>query len=210
MTAAQPPAKEPMMHGVFRMLRRELWIAVVLFGLTHAALAATTITVGTDPSKSVLKGRLITPEEIIDGELVIDGDTITCVAVDCQDPPGATIFLISDAYIFPGLIDAHNHVAYNVLPKWTPPKLYKNRGQWQRASAYKAFKQPYTQLKDHDKLFCEMVKYGELKALLSGVTTIQGTSPNQACFRTLIRNAENQNELRTPRGEQHPVALPLR
>jgi hypothetical protein len=43
-----------------------------------------------------------------------------------------------------------------------------------------------------------MVKYGELKALLSGVTTIQGTSPNQVCFRTLIRNAENQNELGTP------------
>jgi len=50
-TAAQPPAKEPLMHGVFRMLRRELWIVVVLFGLTHAALAATTITVGTDRQK---------------------------------------------------------------------------------------------------------------------------------------------------------------
>jgi 5-methylthioadenosine/S-adenosylhomocysteine deaminase len=79
-----------------------------------------------------------------------------------------------------------------------PTKLYKNRGQWQRAASYKAFKQPYTQLKDQDHLFCEMVKYGELKALLSGVTTIQGASPNQTCFRTLIRNAENQNELGTP------------
>lgn len=50
-------------------------------------------------------------------------------------------------------------------------------------------------MKERDGLFREMVKYGELKALISGVTTIQGTAPNQTCFRTLIRNAENQNEL---------------
>jgi hypothetical protein len=42
-----------------------------------------------------------------------------------------------------------------------------------------------------------MVKYGEVKALISGVTTIQGTAPDNACFRTLVRNAENQNELGT-------------
>jgi hypothetical protein len=43
------------------------------------------------------------------------------------------VFTITEAFIFPGFIDAHNHVAYNVLPKWTPRKLYKNRGQWHRA-----------------------------------------------------------------------------
>ena len=42
-----------------------------------------------------------------------------------------------------------------------------------------------------------MIKYGEVKALLSGVTTIQGTSPGSQCIRTLIRNAENQANLPT-------------
>src|SRR6266511_768628 len=46
-------------------------------------------------------------------------------------------------------------------------------------------------------LTCEMIKYGEVKALLSGVTTIQGTSPGSQCVRTLIRNAENQANLPT-------------
>jgi 5-methylthioadenosine/S-adenosylhomocysteine deaminase len=46
-------------------------------------------------------------------------------------------------------------------------------------------------------LDCEMIKYGEVKALISGVTTIQGTSPGSQCIRTLIRNAENQSELGT-------------
>jgi 5-methylthioadenosine/S-adenosylhomocysteine deaminase len=83
----------------------------------------------------------------------------------------------------------------NVLPKWTPPKLYQNRGQWQASTAYKAFKTPYATLKDKSKLFCEMVKWGEIAALISGITTVQGTAPNQLCFKGLVRNIENQNEL---------------
>jgi hypothetical protein len=113
----------------------------------------------------VLKGTFVTPGKQLEGELVVERDTITCLAVDCEDPPGATLLSITDAFIFPGFVDAHNHVAYNVLPKWTPPKLYKNRGQWQASSSYKSFKAPYAVLKDQKHLYCEMVKYGELKVL---------------------------------------------
>ncbi|MGH8623308.1 MAG: amidohydrolase family protein [Burkholderiales bacterium] len=160
--------------------------------------AQTTVTLGSDPTKTVIRGTLVLPTPVIESELVIEDGAITCVGVDCADPPGATVFVVRNAYVFPGFIDAHNHVAYNVLPKWTPPRLYQNRGQWQSAQAYQDFKRPYNTLKDDAGLFCEMVKYGELKALLSGITTIEGTSPNRTCFRTLIRNAENQNELGTP------------
>jgi 5-methylthioadenosine/S-adenosylhomocysteine deaminase len=83
-----------------------------------------------------------------------------------------------------------------VFGKWTPPKFYDNRDQWQSAQAYKTFKAPYNNLKQ--KAICEMVKYGEIKAMISGITTIQGTAPSMICYRTLIRNAENQNELGLP------------
>jgi len=171
-------------------------IALVILLPTGPAWAATTVTVGTDPTKVVIKGTLVIPDQVLDGELVIEGDTITCVAASCTAPTGATRVTVTNAYIFPGFIDAHNHVAYNVLPRWTPPKLYKNRGQWQGSDAYKVFKKPYDDLKGKD-LECEMIKYGEVKALLSGVTTIQGTSPGSQCVRTLIRNAENQANLPT-------------
>jgi cytosine/adenosine deaminase-related metal-dependent hydrolase len=137
------------------------------------AWSGTSVTLGTDSTKFVLKGKLVTPDESVDGKLVIEGDTITCAGSACNDPPGASIITVTNAFIFPGFIDAHNHVAYNVFPKWMPPKLYQNRGQWQRSTSYKEFKQPYNELKKN--LYCEMVKYGEIKALLSGVTTIQGT-----------------------------------
>src|SRR5438128_2456908 len=171
-------------------------IGLVVLLLTGAASAATTVTVGSDPNKVIIKGPLVTPDQVVDGELVIEGDTITCVAASCTAPAGATRITVTNAFIFPGFVDAHNHVAYNVLPRWTPPKLYKNRGQWQGSDAYKVFKKPYDDLTDKG-LTCEMIKYGEVKALLSGVTTIQGTSPGSQCIRTLIRNAENQGNLGT-------------
>lgn len=171
-----------------------LWVTSLILSLAVSVWAATSITIGSDPTKKVLKGKLVTPDEVLDGKLVIEGDTITCVAVDCTEPPGATIFTITNAYIFPGFVDAHNHVAYNFLPKWTPPKLYVRRAQWQASPSYKLFKKPYDELKAKD-LTCEIIKYGEIKALISGVTTIQGTSPGSKCIQILVRNAENQNQL---------------
>ena len=152
------------------------------------AYAGVTVTPG-DGEHLVIRGRLVLAEQESDGRLVLAGDRIVCAGADCVEPAGATVLEVSEGYVFPGFIDAHNHVAYNALPKWTPPKLYQNRGQWQRSASYKAFKRPYDQLKKRG-LICEMVKYGEAKALISGVTTIQG-SPASRCLQGLVRNAEN-------------------
>jgi 5-methylthioadenosine/S-adenosylhomocysteine deaminase len=170
--------------------------AILILCLPASARAETTVVKGTNPAAQVLRGPIVTPDgAILQGEVVVQGDSITCVAADCPDPPGASVFTVTNAFIYPGFIDAHNHVAYNVLPKWTPPKLYLNRGQWQASTAYAAFKAPYATLKDQKKLFCEMVKWGEIAVLISGITTVQGTAPNQTCFKGLVRNIENQNEL---------------
>jgi 5-methylthioadenosine/S-adenosylhomocysteine deaminase len=185
-------------------------ITLVLFVCAVDASAATTVQLGTDRSKHVIRGTLVAPAGVLEGEVVVEDDTITCVAADCPDPPNASIYTVKDGYIYPGFVDAHNHVAYNVLPKWTPPRLYVNRGQWQRAKAYKDFKAPYALLKDTHKLFCEMVKWGEIKALMSGITAIQGTSPGQVCVRTLIRNVENQSELGIPAAHIRTSILDIR
>lgn len=162
--------------------------------LVSAVAGATlSVTKGTAADKYVITGRVVTPDEVVDSKVIVEGDTITCVGSECAEPEGANLIRVTNAYVLPGFIDAHNHTAYNVFPKWQPPKLYGNRYQWQASTSYKSFKAPYNALKS--KVYCEMVKYSELRALISGVTTIQGTSPNYTCFRTLIRNAENHNEL---------------
>ena len=195
------------------MTSRHLLVAAgLLLAWDHSLPGAANVTVrlGADRTRQVIRGTIVTPDTVLVGELVIEGDTIACVAPDCPDPAGASVFSVTNAYIYPGFVDAHNHVAYNVLPKWTPPRLYVNRGQWQRAKAYNDFKAPYAQLKDRHRLFCEMVKWGEIKALLSGITAVQGTSPGSVCVRTLIRNVENQNELGTPRAHIRTYILDIR
>ena len=84
------------------------------------ALATTTVVRGTDPTKQSLKGSIVMADgRVLDGEVIVEGDAITCVAANCTDPAGASVFTITDAFIYPGFIDAHNHIAYNFLPKWT-------------------------------------------------------------------------------------------
>jgi hypothetical protein len=67
-----------------------------------ASWAATTIAVGSDASKTVIRGTLVTPDQVLDGTLVIDGDRITYVAVSCDIPAGATSITVTQAFVFPG------------------------------------------------------------------------------------------------------------
>lgn len=178
-----------------------------LIGSTVAAFFCALLSA--QPMATVLRGRVATATATMTGEVMFVGDTVTCVAATCAAPPGARTIDVGDAFIYPGFIDAHNHVAYNVLPKFTPPQVYTNRSQWQGAPAYLTFKRPYERLKDHDHLFCEMVKYGEIRALLSGITTIEGTSPSDGCYGVLVRNVENQNGLGLPAHHVRTWVLPI-
>src|SRR5439155_7934133 len=91
-----------------------------------------------------------------------------------------------------GLVDLHNHVAYDFLPLWNSGKRWQNRYQWAGASAYgAAVKTPYNAVKGANHM-CEAVKYGEWRALVGGTTTIQG-SVDLSCTRSWARNVEFTN-----------------
>ncbi len=105
------------------------------------------------------------------------------------DSKQATV-ICTNGIILPSLIDAHNHVDWNILPKWKPGKYYQDRYEWRSDPAYKAFKKPYDTL--GKTLKCEMIKWSETRALISGTTSIFGTS-NLSCSRNIIRNLENGN-----------------
>lgn len=86
--------------------RLPFFLALLLLCLAPSAWAATTVVIGTDLSETVIKGTLVTPNQVIDGELVIEGDTITCAAATCTTPDGATRITVTNAYILPGFVDA--------------------------------------------------------------------------------------------------------
>jgi 5-methylthioadenosine/S-adenosylhomocysteine deaminase len=81
--------------------------------------------------------------------------------------------------IYPGLVDLHNHLAYNLRSLWTPPRQapYQTRYQWPKEPSYHTeISAPAAFLQAHAPE--EALKYVEVKALTGGVTTIQGLSSN--------------------------------
>ena len=102
--------------------------------------------------------------------------------------------------IFPGLIELHNHIAYNALPLWQVPKRYTNRDTWGNSDDYhRLVTAPMKTLGEATDLLPALVRYVEAKALVGGVTTTQGIALFSAAgirryYRGIVRNVEETND----------------
>jgi 5-methylthioadenosine/S-adenosylhomocysteine deaminase len=108
--------------------------------------------------------------------------------------------------IYPGLIELHNHLPYDILRLWQVPKRFTNRDQW-RADTVPDYRKlisgPMGVLGRSDAVPA-IVRYVEAKCLVAGTTTSQGVRLSSApgipsYFRGVVRNVE------TP-GDSLPVA----
>lgn len=125
------------------------------------------------------------------GYVVVKDEKIVSVVATKAEVPAGTPIVETGGIISPGLMDLHNHIAYNFIPVWNSGKRFSNRYQWARLSAYgPAIKNPYNAVKAKNQ--CQAIKYGELRAIVGGTTTIQG-SVDLACARSLVRNVEFVN-----------------
>jgi cytosine/adenosine deaminase-related metal-dependent hydrolase len=148
----------------------------------------------------LLRGTVLAPTgPITPGEVLIVGNTIACVAADCSATAGASTATIIDTHatISPGLIDGHNHLTYDFLPEWVPPHLYMNRYEWSNDASYMAFIAPYADHRSAGDYVCPSTKWGELRSIVHGTTTVQGQSPEQSCADRLARNADHFHGLGT-------------
>jgi cytosine/adenosine deaminase-related metal-dependent hydrolase len=107
-----------------------------------------------------------------------------------------------DGVMFPGLIDLHNHITWNVLPNWQPPRLFSNRYEWQETPEYALnLSGPYNAM-IASGLGCDMNRFGEVKSLVNGGTTTVGSfgpttsEPDRnRCIQGLARNVDFASEL---------------
>jgi len=124
-----------------------------------------------------ISGRIVSDEGAYHGWVVFDGNDGTIVDIcHCQPdlPPGARI-VKHEGYIFPGLIDTHNHCHYNSVPMWRSGRLYNNRYEWQAEAEYQQeVSGPYHAIEDAG-LWDQSLKYGEIRALIGGTTMIEGS-----------------------------------
>ena len=200
----------------------------------------------------LLIGTVVTPEASYDGQVLVEGDTITCAkpGLDCAAEPGATgaTIITTNGIIAPGLIDTHNHILFDIFNNddWIPglpsscqtaadckaasPSYcsgtrcdcvdnvcrYTNHTQWGSERAY-ALMMDYKQCledasqgkpqwcpqtyADTGRLKCEMDKWGELKGMIAGTTSIVGLPGTSGpCFASLSRSIDvAQNDLASDR-----------
>jgi 5-methylthioadenosine/S-adenosylhomocysteine deaminase len=137
-------------------------------------------------AKYALRGTVVTPSEVIaNGVVIVDGDTIAGVAA--KAPKGVTV-IDAGGFIFPGLIDLHNHVAWNAFPRWRPKRAVTARYDWLADPDYlAALSDPRGAVNRTND--CDLERFGEVKALVNGATAIAG-SLTKPCSRGLIRNLD--------------------
>ncbi len=160
------------------------------------------ITVVGSPGKLLLKGCIVTPGDSFDGEVLVESDTLTCVGTDCSGAPGAATatVIVTHGIVLPGLIDAHNHILFDIFDEthWSPQQAYGNHNQWTQEARYGAMVDAKQYLNGEgtpnlDPGFgCEMNKYGELKGLIAGTTSILGAAnpTNKTCYGSLARTID--------------------
>jgi 5-methylthioadenosine/S-adenosylhomocysteine deaminase len=100
----------------------------------------------------------------------------------------------TDGVVYPGLIDLHNHLAYNYRSLWFPPRTepYTSRDQWPRAMNYPTeITHPTVAL--GTAAAKAVLKFAEVKAGVGGVTSIQGSPSTTRPYEGwLLRNIERE------------------
>lgn len=155
----------------------------------------------------VLKGRVVTmdPERrvIARGAVYVEKGSIVAVRDSGESGPDGfkdAPKLDTRGTIYPGLIELHNHLSYNLLPLWLVPQQFAAREEWGSSAEYdRLVKAPMKVIGREVRLLPALVRYVECKCLLGGVTTSQGIRLNSAqgisrYYRGYVRNVEQTGE----------------
>lgn len=173
-------------------MRKTILLALVLLpSLSFTELKAQ------DTPSYVLNGTIVTPNKVISkGAISVSGSKIAAVGTNLPSPPGWEP-IETDSFIFPGLLDLHDHLTWNLFPRWKPNLLFSNRYEWQQLTAYKIALDTPHRLLFAVGLGCEMNRFGEIKAIMGGATSVVGSlgpskpgSDDNKCVEGLARNLD--------------------
>ena len=136
-----------------------------------------------------LTGTLVMPQEIVEnGTVVVENGRIVAAGAGVKIPAGAKV-IRTEGVIAPGLIDLHNHLTWNIFPRWKPTEEFGNRYDWQQKPVYNILLTvPHQAIVDAG-LECEAERYAELKAISEGETSVTGSMQN-SCVKGLARNLD--------------------
>jgi len=140
---------------------------------------------------TALRGCILTPSEAIEKGYLVIGAGREIQAIQKSKPQGVKV-LDTGGVILPGLIDLHGHPEFNVFAAWEPPKQFANRYSWRGSPLYKRLvRDPQNTILDALPAKTQL-RYAEIRALVGGVTAIQGTGGAATGFQdeALVRNVD--------------------
>lgn len=147
----------------------------------------------------VLKGTVVTMDGTAEpkpGLVVVQNGKVKAVLpANAAIPAGAAV-VDTKGFIYPGLMNMHDHIAYNYLKLYDLPKHYKNHDEWPNGPDYaREVNNPNVVVKKLADRVAEAQKYAEIRAILGGTTSIQGadTKGGRENGTTLVRNVEMKN-----------------
>ena len=142
-------------------------------------------------SDYALRGTLVTPGGLVQNGIVTVRKGKIAAAGAQVEIPANEIVIDTHGIIAPGLVDLHNHVTYNVFPRWHPVQEFGNRYDWQQKQIYQTLiESPHSALVA-DGFACEMERYAEVKAITEGETSLVG-SLTQPCSAGLAHNLDTE------------------
>ncbi|MBN1770661.1 MAG: amidohydrolase family protein [Deltaproteobacteria bacterium] len=150
----------------------------------------------------LIVGTVLTPGEVLrGGEVWIDGaGDIACVGCDCAADADAPRLHCRHGVISPGLINTHDHITYmNNVPYTLTEERFEHRHHWRRGL------QGHSELDYNSGASRREMLWGELRMVLGGATSLNGSGSTSGFLRNLDR--ADQEGLGVPR--VHYSTFPL-
>jgi imidazolonepropionase-like amidohydrolase len=141
----------------------------------------------------LITGQVLTPGEVLEGgQVLVDSDgLIQCVGCDCSGEAAATsatAIECPNGVISPGLINTHDHLTFDRSPPYSgTAERYEHRHEWREG------------LGEHEEIPSRApgisrdeaihIAWSELRQVLSGTTSINGSGGEDGLLRNLDRSS---------------------
>jgi 5-methylthioadenosine/S-adenosylhomocysteine deaminase len=196
-----------------RLTRRELLKGSVVLSanaalsgstgsLAHAGRGSGSQLANVNSQDRIFRGTICTLDDAntvyLDGLLWISGNTIRSVVPSIEALPAVARKLpviATEGVFYPGLIDLHKHMTYDIRGPWFAPRQYTNRTEFFFEPDYRrTVENPCRLLVQYAGMLDDVCLYSEIKALAGGTTALEGAAPWSRKYTSLlVRNIEFDN-----------------
>ena len=139
-------------------------------------------------TSKLIKGEVLTPTKLFHGgQVAVDAlGSITCVGCNCAQG-GETVISCPDGAISPGLINTHDHITFTQNAPYNDTGVrYDDRQQWRKGLDGKP------KIPSAGSATADQIRWGELRFLMGGATSIVGSGGQAGILRNLDQAANEE------------------